>query len=55
MTNGGSSLEGGLSALTQNRAYQRACVNLAIDGRLDKDKFATHMQAAHAQFSATEK
>ena len=47
--------EAGLRALAQTRAYQRALVNLAIDGRIDKDKFVIHMQAAHAQFSVKER
>ena len=38
------------ASLDQTRAYQRALVTLAINGKLDKERFAIHMQAAHAQF-----
>ena len=39
-----------LDALKHLRSYQQALVNLYIDGRIDIDKFITHMQAAHASF-----
>ena len=39
-----------LDALKHLRSYQQALVNLYIDGRIDIEKFTTHMQAAHAAF-----
>ena len=37
-----------IDPLTYLRNYQACLVDLCIDGKLEKDKFATHMQSAHA-------
>lgn len=53
--NAGELTRESLDALKHLRSYQQALVNLYIDGRIDMEKFITHMQAAHAAFQGAEK